>query len=168
VATLFRRLALALLIGACAFAQSPDPCEGLLAAGSDRPVWPGLVVDVPSGDTLLVQLRDLGRRRIRLAALRAPRDGEPLAAAARFHLGRLAKGLRVFVVLDARPEAGSGDLIAVVEDFAEAQLAAGLGRYLPEEKPLLGAYLACRCEQAEARAKRAGSGLWAPTAAFPP
>lgn len=151
---------LTFLLGAMALAQDSRPCEDLLAARQDRPAWSGLVVEVPSGDTLIVLMGAIGRRRIRLAGLRAPRDGEPLAAVSRFHLKRAAEGQRVFVVLEAPPAAWTQELSAVVEDFSEAQLAAGLARYQPEEGPLLGPYLACRCQRAESQARQERIGLW--------
>lgn len=159
----FRILPLTLLLSVPALAQEPlpDPCEPLLAASTDRPAWPSIVVDVISGDTLLVQLKNVGSRRVRLAGLQAPRSGEPMAAVSRFHLARLAKGLRVFIVLEP-PPVWPQEVVAVVEDFTEAQLGAGLGRYLPEEKALLGAYLACRCQRAEEQAKRGKAGIWNP------
>lgn len=159
----FPKLLLALLLAVPALPQEPlpDPCEQLLAASTDRPAWPGIVLDVPTGDTLLIKLRDIGQRRVRLAGLRAPREGEPMAAVSRFHLSRLAKGLRVFVVLEP-PRVWPQEVVAVVEDFAEAQLAAGMGRYLPEEAPLLGAYISCRCLRAQERSRQAKTGLWAP------
>jgi hypothetical protein len=52
--------------------------------------------------------------------------------------------------------------VATVEDFAEAQLAAGMGRYLPDEERLLGPYLSCRCRRAEEQARQGGTGVWGP------
>ena len=157
-------LPLALLITASGFAQEPgpDPCEALLVASTDRPAWPGIVVEVPSGDTLIVQLKGIGRRRVRLAGLQAPQVNDPMAAVSRFHLASVAKGLRVFVVLEPQGKHWPEEVVAVVEDFAEVQLAAGLGRFLPEEGRLLGAYVSCRCMQAEARVRQGRVGIWTP------
>jgi endonuclease YncB( thermonuclease family) len=119
-----------------------------------------MVLDVLSGDTVLVQLKGVGLRKIHLAGLRAPKDH--LATVSRFHLSRLAKGIRIFVVLDPPWKIWPGDVTALVEDFTEAQLAAGMGRYVPEEENLLGPYVACRCRRAEAAAQQARTGLWAP------
>jgi endonuclease YncB( thermonuclease family) len=156
-----RPLLLVLMATLSAAAQeTPDPCEPLLAASHVLPAWPGIVIDVISGDTILVQLRDIGRRRIRLAGLRAPSGADPLATVSRFHLTRLAKGLRVFVVLDPPWKTWPEDVVAPVEDFTEAQLAAGMGGYVAEEGNLLGEYLSCRCRRAEADAREAKSGIW--------
>ncbi len=159
-----RRAAL-LLAGALACSAEeipPDPCEPLLAASRDRAAWPGLVVDVPRGDTLRVQVKSVGLRTIRLAGLRAPDLGEPLGQVSRFHLARLAKGLRIFLVLEPPPGAWPSEVIALVEDFAEAQLEAGMGWYRPEEEALLGAYVSCRCRTAAERARAAARGVWTP------
>ncbi len=153
-------LALAAALSLSAQDPAPGPCEPLLAAGHALPAWPGLVLDVPSGDTLVVQLKHIGRRRIKLAGLHAPAHADPLAVVSRFHLAHLAKGLRIFVVLDPPWKTWPETVVAPVEDFAEAQLAAGMGTFVPEEEGLLGEYLACRCRTAEAQARAAKSGLW--------
>jgi endonuclease YncB( thermonuclease family) len=139
----------------------PDPSEPLLADSHVLPAWPGIVIDVPGGDTLLVQLRDIGLRRIRLAGLRAPTGSDPLAAVSRFHLARMAKGLRIFVVLDPKWKTWPTEVVAPVEDFTEAQLADGMGSYVPVEEDLLGAYISCRCRNAEESARIAKAGVWA-------
>ena len=157
----FLPMALVAALSAGAQAPAPDPCEPLLADSHVLPAWPGIVIDVPSGDTLIVQLRDIGRRRIRLAGLRAPASGDPLAAVSRFHLSRMAKGLRIFVVLEPPWKTWPEDVVAPVEDFTEAQLAAGMGRYVQEEDNLLGAYVSCHCRRAEEGAKLARAGIWA-------
>ena len=157
-------LVAALLLAPSLPAQEPGSgsCEPLLTASTDRPAWPGIVVDVPTGDTLIVQLRDLGRHSIRLAGLCAPKGAEPLAVVSRFNLTRLARGLRVFVVLDSPGRPWPETVTALVEDFTQAQLAAGMGQYVPEEEHLLGAYVACLCGQAEEQARRGKRGIWAP------
>lgn len=144
-----------------AAAQDPDPCESLLGQSQDRPAWPGIVLEALSGDTLLIQLKGIGPRRVRLAGLRAPGQGN-LAAVSRFHLARLAKGIRIFVVLEPPWKAWPAEVTALVEDFTEAQLRAGMGTYQPEEAGLLGGYLACRCQGAERQARATGIGVWGP------
>jgi endonuclease YncB( thermonuclease family) len=162
-----RRLVSALLLGLPILAQPqpdpsfpPDPCESLLAGSATQPAWPGIVLEASSGDTLVVMLKDIGTRRVKLAGLRAPKGAEPLATVSRFHLSRIAKGLRVFVILDPPWPVWPEEVTAPVEDFAEAQLAAGLARRVDEELKSLTPYWACRCVQAEQRAKDAKLGLW--------
>jgi endonuclease YncB( thermonuclease family) len=156
-----RCLAVLLLTFSFAKAQEiSDPCETLLSASVEQQAWPGIVRDVLSGDTLLVQLKGIGLRRIRLAGLRAPQGS--LAPVSRFHLSRLAKGLRIFVVLDPPWTTWPEEVVAPVEDFTEAQLAAGLARFVPEEEQLLGPYASCRCQRAEDAARKAKAGVWAP------
>jgi endonuclease YncB( thermonuclease family) len=109
----------------------------------------------------------MGLWNVRLAGLRAPAPGAPLAAVSRLRLARLAKGLRVFLVLDALPRDGTNEVVALVEDFTEAQQEAGLGWYRPEEEVLLGAYVSCRSRRAEERARQAHVGLWSDAASSP-
>jgi endonuclease YncB( thermonuclease family) len=137
-----------------------DPCESLLAGSATQPAWPGIVLDVPSGDTLVVLLKDIGTRRVKLAGLQAPKGTEPLAVVSRFHLTRMARGLRVFVILDPPWKTWPEEVTAPVEDFTEAQLSAGLARRVEEETKLLTPYVACRCLKAEQLARNAALGIW--------
>jgi len=155
-------LLLALLLPMPGLAQAPeaDPCEALLGSSGIPPAWPGIVLDASTGDTLQIQLKGIGTRRVKLAGILAPRGSESLAAVSRFHLAHLAKGMRVFVILDPPWKIWPPQVTAVVEDFAEAQLAAGLAQNLREEQNSLGPYAACRCGRAEQQAREAGLGLW--------
>ena len=139
----------------------PDPCEALLGTSGIPPAWPGIVLDASTGDTLQIQLKSIGTRRVKLAGILAPKGSESLAAVSRFHLAHLAKGMRVFVILDPPWKVWPAQVTAVVEDFAEAQLAAGLAQNLREEQSSLGPYATCRCGRAEQQAREAGLGLWA-------
>lgn len=141
-------------------ATEVDPCEGFLAATSDRPAMPGRVVDALSGDTLLVRIKNVGLRRVKLAGVKAPQAGDALFAVSRFHLARMSKGLLTFVVMDPPKGTWPDPVTAVVEDFTEAQIADGMGRIVEEEVEQLGAFGACRCRHAEAQAREAKLGVW--------
>jgi len=119
-----------------------------------------MVLDVLSGDTLWVRIKDVGTRRVKLAGVCAPADKEPLAAVSRFHLLRMAKGLRTFIVMTGPVGDWPDQVTATVEDFAEAQLGAGMGHLVEAELSQLGAYTACRCRKAESQAQAARAGLW--------
>jgi len=162
-----RRLISALLLGLPILAQPqpdpsfpPDPCESLLAGSATQAAWPGIVLDAYSGDTLVVMLKGIGTRRVKLTGLRAPKGAEPLATVSRFHLSHIAKGLRVFVILDPPWPVWPEEVTAPVEDFTEAQLSSGLGRQVEEEMKDLTPYVACRCRKAEQSARGAALGIW--------
>ena len=143
-------------------AQAPeaDPCEALLGACGIPPAWPGIVLDAATGDSLQIQLKGIGIRRVKLAGIKAPQGSESLAAVSRFHLAHLAKGVRVFVILDPPWKIWPAQVTALVEDFSEAQLAAGLAQTVAGELGALGPYASCRCGHAEQLARAAGLGLW--------
>jgi endonuclease YncB( thermonuclease family) len=158
-ASLFLSLLLLPVVGQCQ--ENPtDPCESLLGASGNQPAWPGIVLDADTGDTLQIQLKNIGIRRVKLAGIQAPKGTEPLSAVSRFHLAHLAKGLRVFVILDPPWTTWPAEVTAIVEDFAEAQLAAGLAKCEGGEIRVLSPYIACRCSKAEQQAKNAGLGIW--------
>lgn len=139
---------------------SADLCETL--ATSALPAWPGQVMQVLSGDTLLVRLKGIGLRRVRLAGLEAPEPRAPLGAVARYHLGRHLKGELVWVVAE-RPRSGfPPEFRGSVEQLAEAQLALGLGRFREEDAEGLGPSATCRVRRAEAAARKGQLGIWAP------
>jgi len=154
-------LALAVLVLSLPAQELPleDPCEAVLGRGPQT-AWPGIVVDALTGDTLQIQLKHIGLRRVRLAGLQAPRGKEALAPVSRYHLARLAKGLRVFVILDPPWKTWPEEVTAVVDDFTEAQLAAGLARFRPGEEALLGPYGSCRARRAADQAREGGLGIW--------
>jgi len=149
-----------IVLAPAAAQEPPDPCEALLGGGGSQPAWPGIVLEAATGDTLLIRLKDIGVRRVKLAGIQAPKGEGTLSTVSRFHLARLAKGLRVFVILDPPWKAWPAEVTAAVEDFSEAQLGAGLAKGTHEGVSGLSPYVACRCDRAEQRAKDAGLGLW--------
>lgn len=133
-----------------------DPCEAL--PSTPQRAYPGKVLTVLSGDTLVVQLKGLGSRKMRLAGLAAPEAQHPLAAVSRYHLAKRALGQRVWVSLDGTP--GPDTLVGSVEQLGEGQLELGLVRFREDEAERLSPTAACRARRLEAAAKASRLGLW--------
>lgn len=133
-----------------------DPCESLPSA--PQRALPGKVLAVLSGDTLVVQLKGLGSRKVRLAGLAAPELGTSLVAVSRYQLAKRALGQRVWVSFDGPP--GSDTLVGSVEQLGEGQLELGLVSFREDEAERLSPAAACRARRLEAAAKASRLGIW--------
>ncbi|HZU52767.1 MAG TPA: hypothetical protein VFF77_02665 [Holophagaceae bacterium] len=142
---------------------SKDPCGDPMAENQAYLTFKGEVLKVLSGDTLLVQFPNAGRRYVHLPGLAAPKRGEPGFEASREGLAALVSGktkIEVFVPGSELPKSQSFTAMAGSFDWSERQLARGLGRFVPVQRCEMGAYNECRCKLAEQKAQAQRVGIW--------
>ena len=122
----------------------------------------GKVVKVADGDTVTVLDATQVQHRVRLAGIDAPESGQPFGQAAKVALSQRVAGRTVEVEWHKRDQYDRliGKVVCDGIDAGLAQVRAGLAwwyrRFSAEQPPVDRAIY----EDAEARAKAAGRGLW--------
>ena len=113
-----------------------------------------------SGDQLTIIDTGNALHRVRLAGIRAPDPDQPFGKDARTHLSALLLGR--FAIVHYRRRDGAGRVIGKVTyggtDVNLRQIQAGLARFHPDHDLDAGDLKAY--QQAEARARGTGLGLW--------
>lgn len=154
-------LALVLLGAGC----SGDDEDGITGTDSATPANPGNVVEVIDGDTFDVRLVDGTIDRVRIIGINSPERGECFADAATDALADLVSGHDVDLVADRSDRDRFDRLLRYVEvdgaDVGEALVRAGAA-VVRVSAPDEAREAALTTAQAEAR--DAGRGLWAPDA----
>jgi endonuclease YncB( thermonuclease family) len=170
------RITFFLLGGLCALAQdsklsitdfSNDPCGNPLTVSTAYILVKGKVLNVIDGETLLVELTDKKRKRIKLIGVVTPNVESASGKSAKEYLANLVLGKPVEISFIGIEDAKRKQITAQVSveggtepDVNRKMLRAGLARY-KEAGSSLDWYLTCQYKRAENDARAARRGLWA-------
>lgn len=146
---------------------SNDPCGNPLTVSTAYILIKGTVVDVIDGETLLVELTDRKRKRIKLIGIDAPDSKSALGKSSKEYLANLVSGKSVeisFISFEAKKRKQITAMVSVAggeeSDVNRELLKMGLARY-KDAGASLDWYLRCHYKRVEDEARAAKRGLWA-------
>ena len=159
---------------AAAAAPAADPCGDPRLVSQGYTVFPGIVVEVDSGDRLRVRVdaakhtpaENVGTYAVRLVATEAPTPGGLAAQTSRTRLSGRLLGKEIHLLLSPFQEEGTPVNVivqGVSPGFADenlGQIAAGMARAVNQGAYDVDSYLRCQYQRAEEAAKSAGLGMW--------
>ncbi|MEO8502336.1 MAG: thermonuclease family protein [Acidobacteriota bacterium] len=172
-------LLVAVLLAATAAPATKDPCGDAATVSQGYRSLSGRVVEVTSGDSIRVQMdekspyRDpslTGVQAFRLVAIEAPSADQELGKRSQQRLSERLVGKVVNLGMSPVQKEGTPRNVLVAgPDGAlagenEGQLEAGLARVVEQGPYDVDGYLRCTFEAAQARARKAGLGIWMATA----
>lgn len=152
--------AASLVVFCCLSCSKPQPTAGLS----------GKVISIADGDTLTILGKEGKHLPIRLAAIDAPENGQPLGDESKDHLIALAMGKDVAVELNGADRYGRivGRALLNEQDLGLEQVKAGFAWFYRRYESELGERdrTAYAVAEIEARVKRIG--LWSDPSPIPP
>jgi micrococcal nuclease len=162
--------------GLCALAQdskpsitdfSNDPCGNPMVVSTAYILVKGKVLEVIDGETLLVELTDKKRKRIKLIGIDAPNLESPSGKSAKEYLANLVLGKTAEIAFinfehEKRKQITAQVVVAGGQepDVNREMLKAGLAHY-KDAGSSLDWDLTCHYKRAEDEARAAKRGLWA-------
>lgn len=146
---------------------SNDPCGNPLVVSTAYILVEGKVLNVIDGETILVELTDKRRKRIKLIGVDAPNRKSSLGTSAKEYLANLVLGKSVGISFVNFEDQRRKQMMAQVSvagikepDVNREMLKAGLARYKTAGSSL-DWYLTCHYKRTESEARAAKRGLWA-------
>lgn len=146
---------------------SNDPCGNPMVVSTAYILEKGKVLDVIDGETLVVELSDKKRKRIKLIGVGAPNRESDSGKSAKEYLANLVLGKSVEISFISFEDTKRTQITAQVfvaegekPDVNREMLKAGLARY-KDAGASSDWYLTCHYKRAEDDARAAKRGLWA-------